>query len=117
MNTSHDFGAMTHLHVSPSEWQELVSTIRQIQARLEQLPHPADPRKPSGKNPQPDLFYTRKEAAKILRVSLPTLGSYIQQGMIETRRVDRRLLIPVDSIVNFGKNGLSSTGGSHATNR
>jgi excisionase family DNA binding protein len=101
MNTSHDFSAMTHLHISPIEWQDLVSTIRQIQARLEQLPH-ADPRKPSAKNPQPDLFYTRKEAAKILRISLPTLGSYIKQGTIEARFIDRRVLIPVASVENFG---------------
>lgn len=104
MNTPHDFGAMTHLHVSPNEWHELLSVIRQIQARIEQLPHPADPRKPSGKNSQPDLFYTRKEAAKILRISLPTLGSYIQKGTIETRCIDRRVLIPVASVENFGMN-------------
>jgi hypothetical protein len=102
MNTPQAYGAMTHIHVSPTEWQDLVSTIRQIQARLEQLPHPADLRKPSGKNPQPDLFYTRKEAAKILRISLPTLGSYIQQGTIETRCIDRRVLIPIASVENFG---------------
>lgn len=124
MNTPHEYGAMTHLHVSPNEWQDLVSTIRAINARLENIEtNPATSRKTGiTKDSQQEFFYTLKEAAKLLRVSLPTLGSYIKKGKIEARFIDRRVLIPVDSIVNFGKNlhssdGRTNTGGGiHAAN-
>jgi excisionase family DNA binding protein len=37
-------------------------------------------------------YYTRKEAAKRARITLPTLDKYIQEGKIKAHRLGRRVL-------------------------
>ena len=38
-------------------------------------------------------FLTRKEAAKLLHISLPTLATYIKNGKIEGYRIQGRVLL------------------------
>lgn len=37
-------------------------------------------------------YLTRKETCQILRISLPTLGNYVKQGIIKKYRIGRRVL-------------------------
>lgn len=42
-------------------------------------------------------YYSRREAAEILRVTLPTLHSMTKQGMITAKKVGRRILYDADA--------------------
>lgn len=46
---------------------------------------------------------TRAEAAKKLRISLPTLDIHLSSGVIKSQRVGRRVLIPLSELENFLK--------------
>jgi excisionase family DNA binding protein len=49
--------------------------------------------------PEPTpIFHTKKEAAKYLRISLPTLDSYIRMGFLEASRIGDRVLISQEAI-------------------
>ena len=50
---------------------------------------------------------TRTEAAKMLRISLPTLADWTRQGMIPAQRIGRRGLYAISDIENTleGKKG------------
>ncbi len=50
---------------------------------------------------------TRTEAAKMLRISLPTLADWTRQGMIPAQRIGRRVLYAISDIENTleGKKG------------
>lgn len=43
-------------------------------------------------------YYTRKEAAKRARITMPTLDKYIQEGKIKAHRLGRRVLFSEDEI-------------------
>lgn len=43
-------------------------------------------------------YHSRKETAKILHVSLPTLDKYTESGMIRGSRFGRRILYSLDDI-------------------
>ena len=45
-------------------------------------------------------YYTRKEAAKKARITLPTLDKYIQEGKIKAHRLGRRVLFSEEDINN-----------------
>ena len=45
-------------------------------------------------------YYTRKEAAKRARITLPTLDKYIQEGKIKAHRLGRRVLFSEEDINN-----------------
>ena len=51
------------------------------------------PQKTSG-----EKYYTRKEAAKRARITMPTLDKYIQEGKIKAHRVGRRVLFSEEDI-------------------
>lgn len=46
---------------------------------------------------------TRAEAAKKLRVSLPTIDSYVKNGLLNPERIGRRILFSEDNIEQFLK--------------
>ncbi len=43
-------------------------------------------------------FYTRKEAAEILHVTLPTLARITKDGLLASKRVGSRILYEADAI-------------------
>jgi excisionase family DNA binding protein len=43
-------------------------------------------------------YYTRKEAAKQARITLPTLDKYIQEGKIKAHRLGRMVLFSEEDI-------------------
>ena len=43
-------------------------------------------------------YYTRKEAAKRARITMPTLDKYIQEGKIKAHRLGRRVLFSEEEI-------------------
>lgn len=45
-------------------------------------------------------YHSRKETAKILHVSLPTLDKYTEEGKIKGSRFGRRILYSLDDITN-----------------
>ena len=45
-------------------------------------------------------YYTRKEAAKRARITMPTLDKYIQEGKIKAHRLGRRVLFSENDIKN-----------------
>lgn len=49
--------------------------------------------------PPEDKFITRKEAAKILRVSLPTLGVYVKKGLIQAHKFGSRVLFKDSDVI------------------
>ena len=50
------------------------------------------------KPPEPDVFITRKEAAAILHITLPTLSKRILDGKVKGYRNGRRLLFKKDEV-------------------
>lgn len=59
------------------------------------------------RNPIPQQYYTAKEAAAKLRLSLPTLWRYEKNGVICAKRVGRRVLYNRNEV-----DGLFSKGGA-----
>lgn len=51
------------------------------------------------------IKHTRKEAAKRLRISLPTLDKHIAEGLIKSQRLGKRILIPEIELENFLNRG------------
>ena len=45
-----------------------------------------------------EKYYTRKEAAKRARITMPTLDKYIQEGKIKAHRLGRRVLFSDEDI-------------------
>lgn len=54
---------------------------------------------------QERIKYTRREAAKKLRISLTTLDKHIAEDVIKTQRLGRRILIPETELENFLNRG------------
>lgn len=50
------------------------------------------------------VFLTRDEAAKKLRISLPTLDRHLDENRIESKRAGKRILIPLQAIEAFIQN-------------
>jgi excisionase family DNA binding protein len=50
-----------------------------------------------------ELFMTREETAKALRLSLRTVDTLIGQGEIAIRRIGRRVLIPTEEVKRFAE--------------
>jgi hypothetical protein len=51
--------------------------------------------------PIPRLLFSRRSAAMALDISVRMIDYAIAAGLIETRRVNSRILIPSDSLANF----------------
>lgn len=74
-----------------------------------------DIQQPTGKN-QSKLI-SRREAANLLQISLPTLDDYTKRGLLNSYRIGRRILFKREEVEqsliqrNFGK---FKKGGSHA---
>jgi hypothetical protein len=49
----------------------------------------------------PRLLVSRRSAAKALDISVRMIDYAIAAGLLETRRVNSRILIPADSLVRF----------------
>ena len=58
-------------------------------------------------------FYTRKEAAEILHVTLPTLARITKDGLLASKRVGSRILYEADAIDEAVKNRSYSNIGGH----
>ena len=56
--------------------------------------------KPTPAPPNKVEYSSRKETAKILHVSLPTLDKYTEAGLIKGLRFGRRILYSLDDINN-----------------
>lgn len=48
-----------------------------------------------------ELFLTREETARTLRLSLRTIDTLIARGDLSVRRVGRRVLVPTDEVKRF----------------
>lgn len=58
-------------------------------------------------------FYTRKEVAEILHVTLPTLARITKDGLLISKRVGSRILYEADAIDEAVKNKSYSNIGGH----
>ena len=47
------------------------------------------------------LLFSRRSAARALDISIRMIDYAIASGLLETRRVNSRILIPFDSLANF----------------
>lgn len=47
---------------------------------------------------QTTKYLTRKETAKLLRISLPTLGEYVKRGIIKSKKMGARVLFNENDI-------------------
>ena len=56
-------------------------------------------------DPPSPKYYNRKEAAEMLRVSLPTLAALTDKGRITAKRVARRVLYSADEIDRLVESG------------
>jgi excisionase family DNA binding protein len=75
--------------VTPSDLREIVREV--IVEEVTKL----IPQKSTGQK-----YYTRKEAAKKARITMPTLDKYIQEGKIKAHRLGRRVLFSEEDIKN-----------------
>jgi excisionase family DNA binding protein len=75
--------------VTPSDLREIVREV--IVEEVTKL----IPQKSTGQK-----YYTRKEAAKRARITMPTLDKYIQEGKIKAHRLGRRVLFSEEDIKN-----------------
>ena len=70
--------------------------VDRVAVKVKQLEKEKEPR-----------FYSRKEAAELLHVTLPTLNEYTKQGRLKSKRINGRVLYDaneIDSAVeNFHK--------------
>jgi len=48
-----------------------------------------------------EIFLTREETARTLRLSLRTIDTLIAHGNINVRRVGRRVLVPTEEVRRF----------------
>jgi hypothetical protein len=49
---------------------------------------------------QPFVLYSRYEVCKLLKISLPTLGRYMNLGIVAGKKVGNRILFSQDDINN-----------------
>jgi excisionase family DNA binding protein len=63
------------------------------------------------------IFMSREETARALRLSLRTVDSLILRGDISVRRVGRRVLIPADEVKRFATNLSNSDSATDSTIR
>jgi len=70
------------------------SFIERVAQRVKQLTDEAKPR-----------YYSRKEAADLLRVSMPTLHAMINAGALTPKRVGRHVLFDAQTIDEGIRNG------------
>ena len=76
--------------LTPQEFQEmLINSLEQVIKPLV-----------SAKESRSTELLTRKEAARLLRISLPTLADWTQQGNIHAIRMGRRVFYLVSDIQN-----------------
>ena len=76
--------------LTPQEFQEmLINSLEQVIKPLV-----------SAKESRSTELLTRKEAARLLRISLPTLADWTQQGIIHAFRIGRRVFYLVSDIQN-----------------
>ena len=73
--------------VTPADLREIVRAVI-----IEEVP------KMIPKTSQEQKYYTRKEAAKRARITLPTLDKYIEEGKIKAHRLGRRVLFSEEDI-------------------
>jgi excisionase family DNA binding protein len=72
--------AVTITQITPPELSLLIeNSLRKILSRQQPIE-------------QPDGYITRQEAADILCITLPTLGSYTLEGKVKGYRIGRRVL-------------------------
>lgn len=76
--------------LTPQEFQEmLINSLEQVIKPLV-----------SAKESRSTELLTRKEAARLFRISLPTLADWTQQGIIHAIRMGRRVFYLVSDIQN-----------------
>ena len=76
--------------LTPQEFQKmLINALEQV----------IEPLKPAKESRSIELL-TRKETAELLRISLPTLADWTQQGIIHAIRMGRRVFYLVSDIQN-----------------
>ena len=98
-----------HLEVNPSEnnndvLQEILNALNGIAAQLEKIipPEPTANSIPSDNvSKSSDEIITVKEAAKIMRISLPKMYEFAESGKIRSIRVGRRVLVSRSSLTEF----------------
>lgn len=56
----------------------------------------------TGNKPPSDgiKYYTRKETAREMNITLPTLSKYVKKGLIECRKIGNRVLFSKQDIEN-----------------
>jgi len=60
-------------------------------------------------NDAPRLLYARKEAARLLSISIRSLDYLIAEGRLPTRRIGGRVLVAHDDLVRLANRGSSDT--------
>ncbi len=85
---------MTNLLMSSYSLQELTTVISEtVKIEFE--------RQNSLSTPQPDNAYlTRKETARILGVSLPTLNDWSKKGLLPSYRISSRIRYKKEEVLN-----------------
>lgn len=84
-------------HLRPIIKAELTNALEAYSSQLES-------------KPKDDKFYTRKETAKKLNVSLVTLTKHVYEGKITAHRVGHRVLFKEEDI-NNSLNKIDTLGG------
>lgn len=59
-------------------------------------------------SPAPRLLYTRKEAAQLLSLAVTTLDVALSRGMLSSRKIGKKRLIPHASLVAFSQKSIGA---------
>ena len=103
---------MTNLIVTTAEQLEVLISNSIIKAfSLQRTPEPIN-------TPRPDKedLISRLEAAELLQISLPTLGTWTKKGYIQSYRMHRRIYYKRNEVIesltkrNFIFNGVAAHG-------
>lgn len=74
-----------------------ISELKEVISEVLDEKFNSNPRQPLLNKKEED-YATRKEVAKRLRISLPTLTTYIKEGRIPYHRIGRRVLFKWDEV-------------------
>jgi len=76
--------------VTPDDLRNIIREVIIEEVPKLMSPHPVPP----------PTYFTRKEAAKRARITLPTLDKYVEAGRIKAYRLGRRVLFSEEDILN-----------------
>ena len=75
-------------------------TIQEFLSRIESLLDKKIDRGLEVTRPKDSKYFTRKETASLLKISLPTLNTWTKEGLLQSYRIGNRVLYKQEEVEN-----------------